>query len=55
MNGIKFCYERLIELMDYVGPCYIYNDWIQKVCEDMAWLQIILTEGQKKQIIFQGL
>ena len=31
MDGIKFCYDGLIELMDYVGPYYIYKYWIQIV------------------------
>jgi hypothetical protein len=28
MDGIKFCYDGLTELMEYVGPYYIYKDWI---------------------------
>ena len=28
MDGIKVCYNGLTELMEYVGPCYIYKDWI---------------------------
>jgi hypothetical protein len=28
MDGIKVCYDRLTELMEYVRPCYIYKDWI---------------------------
>jgi hypothetical protein len=31
MNGIKFCYDRLTKLMEYVGPCHIYKDWIRIV------------------------
>jgi len=29
MDGIKVCYDGIIELMEYVGPCYIYKYWIQ--------------------------
>jgi hypothetical protein len=29
MEGIKFCYDGLNELMEYIGPYYIYKDWIQ--------------------------
>jgi hypothetical protein len=31
MDGIKVCYDRLTKLMEYVGPYYIYKDWIQIV------------------------
>jgi len=31
MDGIKVCYDGLTELMEYVGPCYIYKDWIRIV------------------------
>ena len=31
MDGIKVCYERLTELMEYVRPCYIYKEWIRLV------------------------
>jgi hypothetical protein len=31
MDGIKFCYYGLTELMEYVGPCCIYKYWIQIV------------------------
>jgi hypothetical protein len=31
MDGIKVCYKGLNELMEYVGPCYIYKEWIQIV------------------------
>jgi hypothetical protein len=31
MDGIKVCYERITELMEYVRPCYIYIDWIRLV------------------------
>jgi len=29
MDGITVKYNTLIELMDYVGPCYNYNDWME--------------------------
>ena len=28
MDGIKFSYEICTELMEYVGPCYNYRDWM---------------------------
>jgi hypothetical protein len=28
MDGIKAYYNSLTKLMEYVGPCYIYKDWI---------------------------
>jgi hypothetical protein len=31
MDGIKVCYDGITELMEYVGPCYIYKDWIRLV------------------------
>ena len=31
MDGIKVSYERCIELMEYVGPCYNYRDWMRLV------------------------
>ena len=31
MDGIKVCYEGLIELMECVRPCYNYNDSVQLV------------------------
>ena len=30
-DGIIVCDNRLNELIDYVGPCYNYVDWIQLV------------------------
>ena len=31
MDGITVKYNTVIELMDYVGPCYNYNDWMHSV------------------------
>ena len=31
MDGIKVSYGRCIELMEYVGPCYNYSDWMRLV------------------------
>jgi hypothetical protein len=31
MDGIIVKYNTVTELMDYVGPCYNYNDWMQLV------------------------
>ena len=31
MDGINVCYDGLTELMEYIGPCYIYKDWIRIV------------------------
>jgi hypothetical protein len=31
MDGIIVKYNIVIELMDYVGMCYNYNDWMQLV------------------------
>jgi hypothetical protein len=31
MDGIIVKYNIVTELMDYVGPCYNYNDWMQLV------------------------
>lgn len=31
MDGIKVCYNGLIEFIEYVKPCYNYNDWMQLV------------------------
>ena len=31
MDGIKVCYNKVVELFKYVGPCYNYNDWMQIV------------------------
>ena len=31
MDGIKVGYGRCIELMEYVGPCYNYSDWMRLV------------------------
>jgi hypothetical protein len=28
MDGIIIKYNTIIELMDFVGPCYNYNDWM---------------------------
>jgi hypothetical protein len=28
MDGIKVGYDRCTELMEYVGPCYNYRDWM---------------------------
>ena len=28
MDGIKVGYGRCTELMEYVGPCYNYSDWM---------------------------
>ena len=31
MDGIKVCYDGLTELIEYIGPYYIYKYWIQIV------------------------
>ena len=31
MDGIKVKYGGLVELMDYVEPCYNYGDWLRLV------------------------
>ena len=31
MDGIKVGYDRCTELMEYVGPCYNYKDWMRLV------------------------
>jgi hypothetical protein len=31
MDEIIVKYNKVTELMDYVGPCYKYNDWISLV------------------------
>ena len=31
MDGIKVNYKKVIELMEYVGPYYNYNNWMQIV------------------------
>jgi hypothetical protein len=31
MNGIKVKYGGLVELMEYVEPCYNYGDWLRLV------------------------
>ena len=31
MDGIKVGYGRCTELMEYVGPCYNYSDWMHLV------------------------
>ena len=31
MDNIKVRYGRCIELMEYVGPCYNYSDWMRLV------------------------
>jgi hypothetical protein len=31
MDGIIVKYNIVTELMDYVGPCYNYNDWMRLV------------------------
>jgi len=31
MDCIKVCYVELTEFMEYIGPCYNYNDWVQLV------------------------
>jgi len=31
MDVIKVCYDGLTELMEYIGPWYIYKDWVQIV------------------------
>jgi hypothetical protein len=31
MDGIIVKYNTITELMDYVGPCYNYNDWLRLV------------------------
>jgi hypothetical protein len=46
MDGIKVKYGGVIELMEYVGPCYNYGVWIGwpnicEVCGDMQFLQTI--------------
>jgi hypothetical protein len=28
MDDINVCYDGINEFMEYVGPCYIYKDWI---------------------------
>jgi hypothetical protein len=28
MDGIKVCYNGITKLMEYLGPYYIYKDWI---------------------------
>lgn len=28
MNGIKINYNKVVELMEYVGPCYSYIIWM---------------------------
>ena len=28
MDDIKVCYRRLTELMEYVEPYYVYNNWV---------------------------
>lgn len=28
MDGIKVCYNKVVKLFKYVGPCYNYNDWM---------------------------
>lgn len=46
MDNIKVCYNRVAKLMEFVGPCYNYNNWMQivkykKVCVGMHCQQII--------------
>ena len=31
MDGTKVSYKKVVELMDYVAPCYNYNNWMQIV------------------------
>jgi hypothetical protein len=31
MDGINVKYGGLVELMEYVGPCYNYGDWLMLV------------------------
>ena len=31
MDGIKVGYGRCTKLMEYVGPCYNYSDWMRLV------------------------
>lgn len=31
MDGIKVCYNKVVELMEFVRPCYNYNNWMQIV------------------------
>ena len=28
MDGIKVSYKKVVQLMEYVGPCYNYNNWM---------------------------
>ena len=39
MDGIKVFYGGIIELMEYVGPCYNYRDWM-KLVQYMQSMQI---------------
>ena len=31
MDAIKVCYNKVVELLKCVSPCYNYNDWMQIV------------------------
>ena len=31
MDGIKVSYDRCTKLMEYVGPCYNYSDWLRLI------------------------
>ena len=46
MDGIKVSYNKVSELMEYVGPCYDYKSWMhivqyKKVCIGMPSQKII--------------
>jgi hypothetical protein len=45
MDGIKVKDGGLVELMEYVGPCYNYGDWLRLV----RYCWPLVMEGSEEQ------
>lgn len=45
MDGIKVSYNEVIELMEYVGPCYDYSSWMQIVRYKNSMCRYALAEN----------
>jgi hypothetical protein len=61
MDGIIVKYNTVTELMDYIGPCYNYNDWmwlvrymrsIQRYALTANYIQLINKDKNKGATIY---
>jgi hypothetical protein len=61
MDGITVKYNTVTELMDYVGPCYDYSDWMwlvpvhakyAEICTPANYIQLINNDKNKGETIY---